>query len=113
MTRRYTPNDWFTKAIKKVHELTMKSIYLTADDLREAMDEEPKHFNDWGAAMNAAQVLGLVIKTGRFVQARHSKAKGRNVQLWESAYLRRETPDPDPVAVYLESQRSTMQGSLL
>ena len=114
MSHARFPDSWSTKALQALHKLTLTQEFLTSDDLHDALDEEPHNVNCWGAAMNEAQAIGLIIPTGRYVQSRRESAKHRTIKLFQSAYLRHPSVEHgDPIGAYLSGGTATSQESLL
>lgn len=60
---------------------------FTCNDVRRLVTRSPRHWNAWGAAMNAARRAKLMVKTGVYVQSdrpeAHAHALPEYMRTWD------------------------------
>ncbi len=74
-------NAWVSGALLTVQVVAAKLKEFTADDIREAHLDQPKHANAWGALLSIAAKKGLIEPVG-FTASKAESTHGRIVRVW-------------------------------
>lgn len=74
--------DWYTAADRAVAHLAAEQRPFTADDVRAAIDVEPRHPNAWGGLFQYWKNRGLIRHIG-FTRSRGAARHGAVTGVWQ------------------------------
>lgn len=75
---------WQGYCVGIIEEVARFNEYLTSDDVQAALEIDPRHPNELGAAFEVAKSKGYIAHTDEFIASERPSAKGRQIRVWKS-----------------------------